>query len=352
MTMRAITVTPKVADSLRLRDIARPAADSSLVVVQTHVIGVCGTDHEIVRGEYGTAPADSDFLVLGHESAGRVVSAPRGSGFAKGDWVVGIVRRPDPVPCPNCAAGEWDMCTNGLYVEHGIKGLHGFGAEFYAVSPTSLVRGAPALAELNVLVEPASVLAKAWQHIDYLGGRSRWHPRTVLVTGAGPIGLLAALLGVQRGYEVHVLDRPQDGPKPALVAGLGATYHTGELSKIGSDIDIVLECTGAPSLFVDVLTVVRPNGIVCLTGVSSGGSRVTIDAGLINRELVLENNIVFGSVNANRTHYEHAVAALELGDRGWLERLITRRVQLGDFESAFKRADGDVKTIVEFIPTA
>ena len=324
-----------------------PAADANFVLVQTHAIGICGTDREIVRGEYGAAPPDADFLILGHESAGRVVSAPRCSGFAEGDWVVGIVRRPDPVPCPNCAAGEWDMCTNGLYVEHGIKGLHGFGAEFYAASPASLVHGTAALAELNVLIEPASVVAKAWQHIDYLGARSSWRPGTVLVTGAGPIGLLAALLGTQRGYQVHVLDQVEEGHKPALVAELGATYHTGDLRAIGRGFDIILECTGAASLFFEVLTVVQPSGIVCLTGVSSGGSKVSIDAGLLNRELVLENNIVFGSVNANRGHYEQAVAALMRADRGWLNRLITRRFPLDDFEEAFQHVDG-VKTIVEF----
>jgi len=198
-----------------------------------------------------------------------------------------------------------------------------------------------------VLLEPASVVAKAWDHIERIGRRAHWEPERVLVTGAGPIGLLAALMAVQRGFEVHVLDRVTEGSKPKLVADLGATYHTGNIEALNA-ADVVLECTGAPTLVLASMSAARRNGIVCLTGVSSGGRTIPIDAGALNRELVLENNVVFGSVNANRSHYEQGAAALSRADAGWLDRLITRRVPLTRWADALERRPHDVKTVITF----
>ncbi len=175
------------------------------------------------------------------------------------------------------------------------------------------------LGDLAVLVEPATILAKAWEQIERIGARAVWTPKRVLVTGAGPIGLLAALLGRQRGLEVHVLDRVTDGPKPALVAALGATYHTGRVKDIPV-ADVVLECTGVGELVFDVMESVGPDGIVCLTGVSSGARAIPINLTALNKQMVLENNVVFGAVNANLRHYRAAVAALARAERRWLER--------------------------------
>lgn len=344
--MRALTVIPRSPQSARLEDVPEPAHEHGSVLVETHAIGVCGTDIEIVQGKYGWAPPGGETLIIGHESLGRVVEAPGSSGFTARDWVVGIVRRPDPVPCPSCAVGEWDMCRNGAYTECGIKELHGFCSDRYRISPEYLVRVDAELGELGVLLEPTSVVAKAWEQTDRIGARARWTPRRVLVTGAGPIGLLAALLGTQRELEVHVLDRVTEGPKPALVRALGATYHTGSVEDAGTGWDILFECTGAAPLFFKVIKAAAPAGIVCLTGVSSGSRAVPVDAGMLNRELVLENNVVFGSVNANRRHYEQAAEVLARADRSWLAGLITRRVPLERWAEAFTRQAGDVKTIL------
>src|SRR6266567_5658854 len=231
--MRAITVRPGTANSARLEQVAEPRLAEGALLVRARALGVCGTDREIVSGEYGWAPPGEERLVLGHESLGIVEQAPHDSGFARGDWVVGIVRRPDPVPCPACAAGEWDMCRNGRYTERGIKQRHGYGAERYRLEPGFAVKVDPALGLLGVLLEPASILAKAWDQTERIGHRTgTWRPRILLVTGAGPIGLLAALLGAQRGFEVHVLDRVKEGRKPELVHALGAIYHAGELSSL------------------------------------------------------------------------------------------------------------------------
>ncbi|HVV62663.1 MAG TPA: glucose 1-dehydrogenase [Pseudolabrys sp.] len=345
--MRALTVQPGFANSIELIDVPPPPASDGALLVRALALGICGTDHEIISGEYGWAPDHQERLIIGHESLGKVEEAPDGSGFKRGELVVGIVRRPDPVPCPACAAGEWDMCRNGRYTERGIKQRNGYGAEHFRLEPEFAVKVDPRLGLLGVLLEPASVVAKAWDHIERIGQRTRsWHPRTLLVTGAGPVGLLAALLGKQRNLDVHVLDRAKAGPKPDLVRDLGATYHVGDLGDMKADL--VMECTGASEVILDVIERAGPAGIVCLAGVSSGGHRLSVDVGGSNRDMVLENNAVFGSVNANRYHYELAADALARADKTWLGRLITRRVPLTRWREAFEKHPGDIKVLVDF----
>lgn len=344
---RGITVRPLVAGSAALEVLPEPPVSDGAVLVAGLAWGICGTDQELLAGDYGWPPPGRDRLVLGHESLGRVLEAPEGCGVSPGDLVVGIVRRPDPVPCPACALGEWDMCRNGRYVEHGIKELDGFARQRWRADPDAVVRVDPALDLAGVLLEPASVVAKAWDHIERIGVRAAWSPSTVLVTGAGPIGLLAALLGVQRGYDVHVLDRVTSGPKPQLVDDLGATYHTGAVGDLGIHADVIVECTGVAQLVFDAARSTTPAGIACLTGVSTGGRTLDVDVGALNRSLVLQNDVVFGSVNANRRHYELAAEALGKADPDWLHRLLTRRVPLDDWQQAVERGDDDVKVVVE-----
>jgi threonine dehydrogenase-like Zn-dependent dehydrogenase len=343
-----VTVVPLEKDSVDLTELPEPPEVDGPVLVETLAIGVCGTDLEIINGNYGWAPPGETRLAIGHESLGRVKEAPADCSLVPGDLVVGIVRRPDPVPCPNCEVGEWDMCRNGQYTERGIKQRHGYASERYRIHPEYAVKVDPALGHLGVLLEPTTVVAKAWDHIEHIGRRARWDPKTVLVTGAGPIGLLAALLAVQRGLDTHVLDQVTDGLKPQLVADLGATYHHGALGDIGVTPDIVLECTGVAQLVLDAMLHNTPDGIICLTGVSSGGREFNVDAGLLNRAMVLQNDVVFGSVNANRTHYEAGAAALAAADPTWLRRLITRTVPLDQWREAYTRQPDDVKTVLSF----
>jgi len=345
--MRAITLQPGVADSAALEEMPEPGPDEGAILVDGVALGICGTDAEIVHGDYGEAPPGAERLILGHESLGRVREAPDGSGFAPGDLVVGIVRRPDPVPCRSCAAGEWDFCRNGLYTERGIKALHGYGSERWRIEPEFAVRLDPGLGALGVLMEPTTVVAKAWEQIDRVLTRATIEPERVLITGAGPIGLLAALLARQRGYAVTVLDLATEGPKPALVGDLGAAYDSGPVRSVDPPPDIIVEATGVSQVVLDAMGHTGANGVVCLTGISSGGHDISLDAGVLNRSIVLENDLVFGSVNANRRHYEAAAGALARADRSWLERLITRRVPLDDWRSALMRDEHDIKVVVE-----
>ncbi|MEV0330182.1 glucose 1-dehydrogenase [Micromonospora echinospora] len=346
--MRAITVAPGVADSLRLDDAwPEPDPEEGAILVEALAVGICGTDHEIVAGKYGEVPPGADRLVIGHESLGRVLEDPTGT-LHPGDLVAGIVRHPDPVPCANCAVDEWDMCRNGRYTEHGIKALPGFARDRWRLSPKFAIGLQPDLADVGVLLEPASVVAKAWDHIDRISQRAEWQPQHVLVAGAGPIGLLAALLASQRGLNVHVLDRAPTGPKPALVRALGATYHTSTVDELDFEPDITVECTGAPTVVLDVMCKAAPVGIVCLTGVSSGGRIIDFDAGALNRAMVLENTVVFGSVNANRRHWELAAEALGRADPSWLGSLVTRRLPVEAYAEAYHPGMDDIKVVLDF----
>ena len=192
--MRAITVIPGKPGSVALTDMPEPPPEDGPVLVQTQAIGICGTDLEIIAGDYGSAPPGEG---PAHHRA-RIAGPGGGGGPGNrlrpaGDLVVGIVRRRDPLPCLACAEGHWDMCVNGRYTEEGIKGRHGYASERCRIHPEYLVAVDPALGVLGVLLEPTTVMAKAWDHIEKIGKRAAWAPRMVLVTGAGPIGLLAAL---------------------------------------------------------------------------------------------------------------------------------------------------------------
>ena len=215
------------------------------------------------------------------------------------------------------------MCRNGRYTERGIKELDGYGSQRWTVETEYAVRLDPHLVDVGMLMEPTTVVAKAWEQVRRVGERAYFDPRRALITGAGPIGLLAALLSVQQGLDTHVLDRVTDGPKPGIVKALGATYHHDDIDDVASELnpDVVIEATGAGPVVFGAIAATATYGIVCLTGVSPTGHRLKIDAGAVNRELVLENDAVVGSVNANLRHYHQAVEALAKADKDWLASL-------------------------------
>ena len=247
--------------------------------------------------------------MLGHESLGHVREAPADSGFEPGDLVVGVVQAPRSRPCGACARGEFDMCRNGEYTERGIKQIDGFGSERWTIEADYAMKLDPGLDLVGVLTEPTTIVAKAWDHIDRIGARL-FRARRALVTGAGTIGLLAALLGVQRGLDVHVLDRVEEGIGPSSSRRSSHLPHERCRDDRGArPPDIVVEATGVPKLVFDVMQHNASAAVVCLTGVSPLGRDISIDAGQLGRDIVLENDVIFGSVNANLGHYELAAGA-------------------------------------------
>jgi glucose 1-dehydrogenase len=240
------------------------------------------------------------------------------------------------------------MCSNGGYTERGIKQVHGFMAERWRIEPDYAVRVDKGLGVLGVLLEPTTVVAKAWEQILTIGRRTFWDPHRVLVVGAGPIGLLAALIGVQRGGEVHVLDRVTTGPKPALVEELGAVYHTGTVADLDLRPDIVVECTGVATLIQQAADALSPGGIMCLTGVGSPSTSTSAASAGLATDAVLRNLVVFGSVNANRRHYYRAATVLATANRSWLKQLVTRRVPADAVDQALTRTPDDIKVVMDF----
>jgi threonine dehydrogenase-like Zn-dependent dehydrogenase len=346
--MKAITVEPMTPNSARYEEVAEPDERDGSILVEAIAVGVCGTDVEIVEGKYGWAPEGDTRLVLGHESLGRVIDPGFSSAFKKGDLVVGIVRRPDPVPCPACAVGEWDMCRNGQYTERGIKQIHGYMSERWRIEPEYAIKVDPSLGLLGVLLEPTTVIAKALEQVVFIGRRCFWEPRTVLVTGAGPIGLLAALAAKTFGLDVHVLDRMKSGTKPDLVRALGATYHSDSLKDTGIVPDAIIECTGVGQVIADSIKAIGSSGTVCLTGVGHGGAIMAEATADIAASAVLNNNVIVGSVNANRRHWYKAANLLARTDRKWLSRLITRCEKPENFQQALERKPDDIKVVIQF----
>jgi glucose 1-dehydrogenase len=345
--LKAIAIAPGRPETAGVIELPEPPESDGSLLVQTRLIGMCGTDREIAEDGYGAPPPGEERLVLGHESLGEVIEAPEGSGFAPGDLIAGVVRRPDPLPCAACAADEWDMCRTGDFVELGIKERHGYGSERFRLDPRFAVGLSPALGDLGVLLEPTSVVAKAFEHAERIGARAWFEPRVALITGAGPIGLLAALIARQRGLETHVLDRATEGPKPRLVADLGAQYHTAPVAELPLRPDIVIECTGVGEVVIGAVHLAAPGAVVALTGISHSEQAGEAYLDALNKDLVLGNKAVFGTVNAARRHYDQAAAALAAADPGWLARLITRRLPAEDWPAALEKRPEDIKIVVD-----
>jgi glucose 1-dehydrogenase len=323
---------------LVLRDLPEPSAEDGDILVQTLAVGICGTDRDIAAGKLGHPPEGRDWLVIGHESLGRVLEAPSVSGLVPGDLVTGVVRRPDPGPCQFCAVGQPDMCENGLYTERGIMGRDGFASERFRIEHGYAVRVDPALGLAGVLVEPASIVAKAWEQLDHAALRPL---RRALVLGGGPIGLLAAMLGVQRGLEVHLVDRAEGGPKPRQARALGATYHT-SASDVKGTYDAVLECCGG--LMSEAIARTAPAGAACL--VSSGSEPANL--GELSSDILHGNKVIIGTVNSNRHHFRAAHEALLQANRGWLEGLLTNHVPVHEWRSAFAASPENIKAVIHF----
>jgi glucose 1-dehydrogenase len=345
--LRAIAIAPGRPESAAVIDLPEPRASDGSLLVRALLIGMCGTDREIAEDGYGAPPPGEERLVLGHESLGEVIEAPEDSGFAPGDLVAGVVRRPDPLPCAACAADEWDMCRTGDFVELGIKERHGYGSERFRLDPRFAVPLAPVLGDLGVLLEPTSVLAKAFEHAERIGARAWFEPSVALITGAGPIGLLAALLARQRGLETHVVDLVTEGAKPRLVADLGAEYHSSPVAELPLAPDIVIECTGVGDVVIDATHLAAPGAVVALTGISHSERVGEAQLDALNKDLVLGNKVVFGTVNAARRHYDQAADALAAADPSWLARLITRRLAVEDWPAALQKRPEDIKIVVD-----
>lgn len=344
---------PGRAGSGAVRDVPEPHIADGEVLVDVVRVGLCGTDAEIERGEYGRAPEGADVLVLGHESFGRVA---RDAGSLKaGTPVVASVRRPDG--CPNCRSGEQDMCLWGGFRERGITGIHGFCAERFAERSEYLFVVPEAIADIAVLLEPLTITEKGWRHVVAAQRRMTvWEPRTAIVAGGGPVGILAAMKLRLQGLDVTVVERRPKPEKEALLARIGAGYAATSVTPLATvaerskRIDIVIEATGNSAVAFECLRLVGANGAVILTSVTGAMRSLEVPADIINQNLVLDNVLVLGTVNAKSDDFRKGIADLSEAVRRWpgfLSALITRRVPLEDAAGALPHDPSQIKTVVE-----
>lgn len=357
--MRALTVRPHQPGSAAVLDLPEPEPDPEQYLVEVLEVGICGTDRDIAAGEYGAPPAGSDHLVLGHESLGRVLARARDSAsFAPGDLVVGTVRRACPEHCPPCRTGFPDFCATGHYRERGIQGLHGYCSERYVARPEHLVRVPAELRSVAVLLEPASIVEKALRQVRQLERRLPWKARRALITGAGPVGMLAAMLARLRGLETLVYSLvPDAGPRAHIYEQLGIQRADAAGPALADALhdfgppDIHVEATGYSPLALEGAAQLAINGVAVLLSVTGGDRHTDVATDHLNLQLVLGNRLVFGSVSAHRLDFEQGVrdlAAIERQAPGLLGSFITGRVALADAPGALAgKAPEALKTIVE-----
>jgi threonine dehydrogenase-like Zn-dependent dehydrogenase len=329
------------------------------VAVRIREVGVCGTDREICGFHYGTPPVGSDALVIGHEAIGEVAEVgPSVRWFKPGDLVALTVRRPCRDPdCDACAVGRQDFCFSGDFRERGIRRADGFMTELVVEDERYLVHVPSTLAEVGVLIEPLTIAAKASSELGGILNRYPWEPtgRRGLVLGAGPIGLLGAMTLVARGTDTFVYSlEPRDSDRARLSRSFGAEYVCArdvpldQLPRHHGAFDVVFEAVGVPSVAFNAIDTLAPNGVCILSGVPGGSKTVEIDLGRIMRDIVLKNQVLFGTVNASRSTFEESVRLLEqfmtlfpAAVRG----LITERSSLEDAPALLRRGGG-IKQVV------
>jgi glucose 1-dehydrogenase len=340
--MQALITTPLQAGSTRTATVPEPERRRGGLLIRTLEVGVCGTDREIADGEFGSPPPGETELILGHEFLGVV--AEGSGGFSEGDLVTATVRR-SCGHCGACEEGAPDACDTGDYTERGITALQGFASELVVEDAEHLIAVPRPLGRLGVLAEPSSICARGIRHATAIGDRQPWSPRRALVIGAGAIGMLATYMLRLAGYDVWTAARGEpSSEKGRLVAASGARYvstREAPLSAVREEtggFDVVIEAAGNAEMMVEAMAALRRNGVACLLGLDAHAHRVEVDATLLGRDFVIENRVVFGSVNAHRTDWKAAVAALEAMQERWpeaMEQLVGLRVEPDRFSEAF-----------------
>ncbi|SDC20069.1 Threonine dehydrogenase [Paenibacillus sp. UNCCL117] len=403
--MKAVRVTGLNAASeathgegpkLAYGDMEKPRrSTASDVLVRVLCVGLDGTDREIMTEKYGLPPMGEDSLVIGHESLGVVEEADPATGLHPGDAVSALVRRPCAEPwCVNCRNGKQDYCESGHYLERGIKGAHGYMSDYYVEDARYLVKVPYAQLRHGVLTEPQSIVEKVWDEVQRIQQRLVWQPKTAVILGSGPLGLLAALTCRCLGLETLVWSKtPSDSAAADIVRRCGATYQQADVWQAGKErgeaggggkgarpdrtarevenaydgetasqlaaflqtqgkrADLIVECTGYSPLAFDAMSALGPNGVLALLGVTPGSASIKIPADQINRELVLENKCIVGSVNASRKDFETGLYRLKRMEElfpGVLDQLVTERLTLEQLPGLdFSRIG--IKAVVDFV---
>lgn len=369
--MEAIAVFPRKKE-VGIIDVEEPLIQHpKQVKIKILETGICGTDREIARFEYGIPPPDDGHLIIGHESLGQVVEVGNEvSRLAEGDLVVCTVRRGCKENCLSCRNQESDMCFTGSFVERGIKEAHGYMTSYVVEEEEYVAKLPNELRDIGVLLEPLTVSEKAIKEILQIQSRLHWecelpgpaqsYPcRVALVLGAGPIGFLASFLLSIYGFQTYVLSRERKGGlADSILKSAGIGYFSSQedsLQSIGDElgnIDVILEATGSSQLSFDMMPLLGTNGVFVLTGVPGHKSIISLDADVLMRNIVLKNQVILGTVNANLSAFKSGVEHLSEFTRRFPEaitRVITTRVPFSQYKEPLKsKQPGEIKTVLRF----
>jgi len=369
--MKAVAVFPRTKEVRVIEHEVPRMAEPDQVKLRILDIGLCGTDKEICAFAYGTPPAGSDYLVIGHESLGEVIEVgPAASRVNVGDLVVTTVRRPCPHPeCRPCRAGYPDFCITGDYTERGIKGAHGFMTEEVVDHERYMHVVPPELRDVAVLTEPLTIAEKAANQARQIVDRLPWlkrdlqeearrHNPTAVVLGAGPVGLLGAMKLMAAGWQTFVYAlAPAPNPSSDIVEAIGGQY--GSQGRIAVEkqkalfghIHLIYEATGVSRLAFEAWKLLGPNSVFIFTGVPSLKGPIEVDTDLLMRNIVLKNQIIFGTVNASSEHFDEAIRDIGVFHQLWpgtLRALITSRSAPEEAPGVLLGNIGGIKNVVTF----
>lgn len=360
--MRAVGVLPSKR-TVDLLSHPHPEIHSpAQVKVRTIEVGICGTDREICSFAYGTPPDGSEYLVLGHEGLGEVVEVGNAVGqFAVGDLVVPSVRRPCPHPaCLPCREDRQDFCSTGDFTERGIKMMHGFMTEFFVEEEEFLTAVPADLRDVAVLVEPLTVAEKAIDQVWKVQQRLPWgadgEGKTAVVLGAGPVGILGAMALLVRGFRTFVYSRsPAPNPKAELVNSVGARYISSEttpLEKFAIEtgpVDLVYEAVGVAGISFDLLKVLGLNGAFVFTGIPPHKPAIPVTADSLMRDMVLKNQVLIGTVNADANAFTSAIRDLGIFKERWpdaLRAVISGRYPMESYRELLLGKNRGIKNVI------
>ena len=367
--MRAVGVSPSRREVQIVQHQAPQLSSDHEVKIRSLEVGICGTDKEICHFVYGSPPAGFDYLVIGHESLGEVVEVgSKVRNLRKGDLVVPSVRRPCPHDhCQSCREDRQDFCFTGDFTERGIKMTHGFMTEFYVDEEKFLNPVPHDLREVGVLVEPLTVAEKGLEQVWHVQSRLPWLQKKApkdargtglkaVVLGAGPIGILGAMALVRHGFETYVYSRSKKpNAKAELVESFGAKYISSEsvgvddLAEQVGNIDLVYEAVGLSKISYEVMRVLGMNGVYVFTGIPAPRSPIPVEADNIMRNMVLKNQAVVGTVNADKKAFEDAISDLGIFMKRWpkaLKSLITGRYKIDNYKELLLGDKSGIKNVI------